>query len=151
MLSPLARDRIDGTESNSFSCDLKKWLQIMETYEQGGHAYHATMPTDALTRFRNVMNETEDYGFEKVHAEQMELGKRVRSLLVSKGFPSVAAEGYQAPGVVVSYTSDAGIQNGSKFVAEGLQIAAGVPLQCDEPASFCTFRIGCLGSISCIT
>ncbi|OMH29141.1 aminotransferase class V-fold PLP-dependent enzyme [Motiliproteus sp. MSK22-1] len=145
MLSPLARDRVEATESDSFCCDLKKWLQIMETYEQGGHAYHATMPTDALTRFRDVMKETEDYGFEKVHSEQLKLGQQIRSLLVSKGFKSVAAEGYQAPGVVVSYTTDTDIQNGSKFIAKGLQIAAGVPLQCDEPEGFRTFRIGLFG------
>ena len=145
MMNELARARIDSTSSSSFACDLKKWLQIMQAYENGGHAYHATMPTDALTSFRNVMMETDAYGFDKVHQQQQELGDRVRELLVSKGFKSVAAEGFQAPGVVVSYTDDPEIQNGKKFAAVGLQIAAGVPLQCDEPADFQTFRLGLFG------
>ena len=145
MMSELARERIDNTQSNSFACDLKKWLQIMEAYEGGGHAYHATMPTDGLTRFYNIMLETKDYGFEKVRNEQFELGQRVRELLASKGIKSVAEEGFGAPGVVVSYTKDAGFQSGKKFVEIGLQIAAGVPLQCDEPEDFQTFRIGLFG------
>jgi aspartate aminotransferase-like enzyme len=145
MLSARARAAIDGTTSSSFACDLKKWLQIMEAYEAGGHAYHATMPTDALTRLREVMQETRAYGFEKVRAEQLELGTRVRALLESKSIVSVAAGGFQAPGVVVSYTEDPGIQNSKKFLAVGLQTAAGVPLQCDEPADFMTFRIGLFG------
>jgi len=145
MLGPLARERIDATTSTSFACDLRKWLQIMEAYENGGHAYHATMPTDSLTTLRDVIEETEAYGFEKVRAEQLELGKRIRSLLVEKGFKSVAAEGFQAPGVVVSYTTDDGIRSGKKFADVGLQVAAGVPLQCDEPADFKTFRIGLFG------
>lgn len=145
MLGDKARELIDSTTSTSFACDLKKWLQIMEAYENGGHAYHATMPTDALLNFRNTMKETEAYGFEKVREEQLELGRRVRELLTSQGFKSVAAEGFQAPGVVVSYTDDMEIHNGKKFLAEGLQIAAGVPLQCDEPEGFRTFRVGLFG------
>ena len=145
MLGDNARELIDSTTSTSFACDLKKWLQIMEAYENGGHAYHATMPTDALLKFRDTMKETEAYGFEKVKEEQLELGRTVRELLTSKGFKSVAAEGFQAPGVVVSYTDDMDIHNGKKFLAEGLQIAAGVPLQCDEPEGFRTFRIGLFG------
>jgi len=145
MLSPLARERIESTASTSFACDLLKWLQIMEAYESGGHAYHATMPTDALRRFRDVMKETEEYGFDKVRAEQQELGDKVRALLVSKGIKSVAAEGFQAPGVVVSYTEDVDIHNGKKFLDVGVQIAAGVPLQCDEPKYFQTFRLGLFG------
>lgn len=145
MLSELARERIDATASSSFACDLKKWLQIMEAYLNGGHAYHATMPTDALAAFRDAMKETEAYGFEKVRAEQQELGTRVRTLLAAKGFKSVAAPGFEAPGVVVSYTDDAEIQNGKKFAAQGLQIAAGVPLQCDEREDFSTFRLGLFG------
>ena len=145
MMSKLAHERIDGTTSSSFACDLKKWLQIMEAYENGGHAYHATMPTDGLTTFRNVMAETEAYGFEKVKVQQQELGDRVRELLVAKGFKSVAAEGFQAPGVVVSYTDDPEIKSGKKFAKAGIQIAAGVPLQVDEPADFQTFRIGLFG------
>ena len=145
MLSELARTRIDSTTSSSFACDLRKWLQIMETYEAGGHAYHATMPTDALTVLRGVMQETRRYGFEKVRAEQQALGDRVRALFVSKGLRSVAAPGFQAPGVVVSYTDDPEIQSGKKFLGQGLQTAAGVPLQCDEGADFQTFRIGLFG------
>ena len=145
MLGAEARQRIDATTSTSFACDLRKWLQIMEAYENGGHAYHATMPTDALTQFRDTMKETEAYGFDKVREEQLELGQKVRELLAAKGFKSVAAKGCEAPGVVVSYTDDADIQNGKKFLSEGLQIAAGVPLQCDEPAGFQTFRIGLFG------
>jgi aspartate aminotransferase-like enzyme len=145
MLSERARAAIDGTNSSSFACDLKKWLQIMETYEAGGHAYHATMPTDALTRLREVMKETQAYGFDKVRAEQIELGAKVRALFENRGLPSVAAEGFKAPGVVVSYTEDPEIQSSRKFLAEGLQTAAGVPLQCDEPADFMSFRIGLFG------
>ncbi len=145
MLSERARAAIEGTTSSSFSCDLKKWMQIAEGYEKGQHAYHATMPTDALVRLRDVMLETRAYGFDKVRAEQMELGAKVRALLESRGFPSVAAEGWKAPGVVVSYTQDAGIQSGKKFLDVGLQTAAGVPLQCDEGPDFKTFRIGLFG------
>ncbi|CAM2195832.1 Aminotransferase [Paraburkholderia kururiensis] len=145
MLGPVARERIEGTTSTSFACDLRKWLQIMEAYENGGHAYHATMPTDSLAKLRDVIKETEAYGFAKVRAEQLELGTRIRSLLVGKGFKSVAAEGFQAPGVVVSYTDDDGIRSGKKFAEAGLQVAAGVPLQCDEPEDFKTFRIGLFG------
>ncbi len=145
MLSARARVAIDGTTSSSFACDLKKWLQIMETYEKGGHAYHTTMPTDALTRLREVMVETKNYGFEKVRAEQLELGAAVRELFERRGIKSVAAEGFKAAGVVVSYTGDSDIQSSKKFLALGLQTAAGVPLQCDEPADFMTFRIGLFG------
>ncbi|NMF89654.1 aminotransferase class V-fold PLP-dependent enzyme [Aromatoleum petrolei] len=145
MLGERARERIEATVSTSFACDLKKWLQIMEAYEKGGHAYHATMPTDALTALRDVMLETESYGFDKVKAEQQELGRRVRAVLAAHGFPSVAAPGFEAPGVVVCYTDDPEIQSGRKFIAEGLQTAAGVPLQCDEPADFRSFRIGLFG------
>ncbi|MDH3640406.1 MAG: aminotransferase class V-fold PLP-dependent enzyme [Gammaproteobacteria bacterium] len=145
MLSAQAMERIQSTQSSSFACDLLKWLQIMQAYENGGHAYHATMPTDGLATFRDVMKQTQDYGFDKVRAEQQELGDKVRALLVSKGFKSVAAEGFQAPGVVVCYTDDAEIQNGKKFLVQGLQIAAGVPLQCDEPVDFKTFRLGLFG------
>jgi aspartate aminotransferase-like enzyme len=145
MLGERARARIEATTSSSFAYDLKKWLQIMEAFENGGHAYHATMPTDALAQMRDVMLETEAYGFAKVCAEQIELGRQVRALLVEKGFTSVAAEGFQAPGVVVSYTTDPDIQSGKKFINLGLQTAAGVPLQCDEPADYQTFRIGLFG------
>ena len=144
-LSAEARQRIDATTSTSFACDLRKWLQIMEAYEQGGHAYHATLPTDALARIRDVMVETEAYGLDRACSEQQELGRRVRESLAARGFKSVAAPGFEAPGVVVSYTDDPEIQSGRKFLAQGLQSAAGVPLQCDEPADFRTFRIGLFG------
>ena len=145
MMSGNARTTIENTASTSFACNLKQWLEIMEVYEGGGHAYHATMPTDGILTFRDAMSETGEYGFEKVRAEQQELGDRVRRLLAEKGFKSVAAEGYQAPGVVVCYTDDGDIQNGKKFAAAGLQIAAGVPLRCDEPDDFQTFRLGLFG------
>ena len=145
MLSERARTAIEGTTSSSFSCDLKKWLQIMETYEKGGHAYHATLPTDALTRLCSVMKETQAYGFAKVKAEQELLGKKVRTLFEDRGLRSVAAEGFKAPGVVVSYTTDQDIHTGKKFLEQGLQTAAGVPLQCDERPDFKTFRIGLFG------
>jgi len=145
MFSERARKAIEATQSSSFACDLKKWLQIMEAYENGTHMYHTTMPTDALAQLRDVMKETLSYGFAKVKQEQQELGQQVRSLLESRGFKSVAAQGFQAPGVVVSYTHDAEIHNSKKFLSLGLQTAAGVPLQCDEPKDFMTFRIGLFG------
>ncbi len=145
MMSKRARSAIDSTVSSSFAADLKKWLQIMETYESGAHAYHTTMPTDALTQLCAVMKETQSYGFAKVRQEQIELGKKVRALFEVRGFTSVAAEGFKAPGVVVSYTNDAELQSSKKFLSQGLQTAAGVPLQCDEGPDFKTFRIGLFG------
>ncbi len=145
MLGERARERIDATTSTSYACDLKKWLQIMEAYEGGAHAYHATMPTDGLRRLDEMMREAEAVGFETLRKAQIAIGERIRALLVAKGCASVAAPGFQAPCVVVSYTDDGEIQNGRKFMAEGMQIAAGVPLQCDEPADFKTFRIGLFG------
>ncbi len=145
MMSKHARQAIEQTQSTTYSMDLRKWLQVMETYEAGGHVYHTTLPTDALVRLREVMLETEAYGFAKVRQEQIELGRQVRQLLVQAGYPSVAAPGFEAPGVVVSYTTDPDIQSSKKFLAAGLQTAAGVPLQCDEPADFRTFRIGLFG------
>ncbi|MHB0775717.1 aminotransferase class V-fold PLP-dependent enzyme [Halomonas sp. WWR20] len=143
MLSPLALERIETTTSSSFAADLRRWLTIMQAYENGGHAYHATMPTDGLTRLRDIMRETETYGFAEVRAEQQLLGDKVRALLEAQGFKSVAAVGYQAPGVVVSYTDDDAIA--AKFVQAGLQVAAGVPLMCDEPEDFQSFRVGLFG------
>ena len=145
MLNTQALSVMEQTTSDSFATNLKQWHQIMSAYENGGHAYHATMPTDALTRFRDTMLETREYGFERVREEQLELGRRVRAMLESKGVQSVAADGFQAPGVVVSYTDDPDIQNGRKFAALGLQAAAGVPLQCDEGADYRSFRIGLFG------
>ncbi|MEE2995594.1 MAG: aminotransferase class V-fold PLP-dependent enzyme [Pseudomonadota bacterium] len=145
MFGETAYERIGDTTSSSFAADLKKWLQIMEAYEAGGHAYHATMPTDAIVKFHASMTETDAYGFDKVCDEQQELGDRVRALMASHGFKSLAASGYGAPGVVVCYTDDPDVQNGSKFAAAGLQTAAGVPLMCDEPDDFRTFRVGLFG------
>ncbi len=145
MLSERARVALEASTSTSFACDLKKWSAIMEAYLKGGYAYHATLPTDALARVCAVMQEMEAYGFERLRTEQAELGAKARALLEGCGLPSVAAEGFKAPGVVVSYTTDPEVQSGRKFLAAGLQVAAGVPLQCDEPADFMTFRIGLFG------
>ena len=145
MLGKRARAELDRTTSTSFACDLRKWLQIMEAYEQGGHAYYATMPTDALARLRDSMRELDAFGFARAKTAQQDLGAKVRRMLASKGYPSVAAAGFEAPSVVVCYTDDPDVQSGRKLVGLGLQIAAGVPLQCDEPADFRTFRIGLFG------
>jgi aspartate aminotransferase-like enzyme len=145
MMSERALTRMEGTTSDSFALDLKKWHSIMLAYENGGHAYHATMPTDALRAFRDTMLETKEYGFDKLRDAQWALGDGVRAMLAAKGVKSVAADGFGAPGVVVSYTSDPAVQNGSKFAALGMQIAAGVPLACDEPEGFMTFRLGLFG------
>ena len=145
MMSPLAAERIQQTRSSSFAADLLKWWQIMQAYENGGHAYHATMPTDALKAFRDAMLEIQRDGFDKVRDAQLELGRRVRALFAERGLQSVAADGFGAPGVVVCYTDDPDVHNGSKFIAQGLQTAAGVPLMCDEPASYRTFRVGLFG------
>lgn len=145
MMNQAAMDEMETTTSNSFAADLKKWHQIMQAYENGGHAYHATMPTDALKQFRDTMLETQEYGFEKVKQEQLELGQAVRAMLESKGVKSVAADGFKAPGVVVNFTDDPSIQNGSKFAAKGLQAAAGVPLMCDEGENYKSFRVGLFG------
>jgi aspartate aminotransferase-like enzyme len=145
MLGEQARARIDGTTSSSFSMDLKKWLSIMETHEKGAVAYHATLPTDGLAQLRDVMRETSEFGFEAARAAQQAIGDQVRALLAARGIRSVAAEGFQAPCVVVGYTDQPEWHNGSAFAAQGLQIAPGVPLACDEPADFRTFRIGLFG------
>ncbi|MDE2080494.1 MAG: alanine--glyoxylate aminotransferase family protein [Burkholderiales bacterium] len=145
MLGERARAAIDATTSTSFAADLKKWLQMMELYEGGAYGYHTTLPTDALTRTRDAMQETRAYGFERLRAEQQELGRRLRAVMAAHGLKSVAAEGFQAPSVIVSYTDDDGLHSGKAFLGEGLQTAAGVPLQCDEAADFKTFRIGLFG------
>jgi aspartate aminotransferase-like enzyme len=145
MLGAAARAAIDGTTSTSFALDLRKWLAITEAYEKGGHAYHATMPTDSLERLRDTMKETERFGFERAREAQWDLGNKVRALFAHAGLPSVAAPAFAAPGVVVSYTDDKEVQSGKKFLDTGLQVAAGVPLQCDEPAEYRTFRVGLFG------
>ena len=145
MMSDRALSKLEDTVSDSFAIDLKKWHQIMMAYEANGHAYHATMPTDALRAFRDTMLETRDFGFDALKEAQWDLGNQVRALLKEKGVVSVAAEGFGAPGVVVSYTADPEIQSGRKFMSNGMQIAAGVPLKCDEPEDFSTFRLGLFG------
>jgi len=145
MMSQRALDILQSTESSSFACDLKKWREIMEAYENGGHAYHATMPTDGLKNFRDVMKETQGLGFEAMKEAQIELGNKVRAVLEEHGYKSVAADGYKSPGVIVSYTNDPAIKSGAKFSQAGMQIAGGVPLKCGEPEDFSTFRIGLFG------
>lgn len=145
MLGDEARGRIESTRSTSFACDLREWLRVMEAYEKGGHAYYTTMPTDSLRILRDTMAGTEAYGFDRVRGEQQQLGSAVRALLRERGFKSVAAPGFEAPSVVVSYTTDDDIRSGRKFAGAGLQVAAGVPLACDEPEGFKTFRVGLFG------
>ena len=145
MLSDAAIKKVESTESNSFSLDLKQWLTVMRAYENGGHAYHATMPTDSLRQFRDTINEAKEIGFDKLCDAQWELGNRIRKVLADKGIESVAAEGFEAPGVVVSYTDRDDIHKGSAFAEAGMQIAAGVPLKVGEPENFKTFRLGLFG------
>lgn len=145
MMSERGLERVEAGESNSFALDLKKWRAIMAAYEGGGHAYHATMPTDAIRQFRDALHETRDWGLEQARDAQWELGRAVRAMFAEKGLRSVAAPGFEAPGVVVNYTDDPGVQSGAKFIAEGVQIAAGVPLAVEEGADFRTFRIGLFG------
>lgn len=145
MLSDAAIKKVESTESDSFSLDLKQWLNIMRAYENGGHAYHATMPTDSLRQFRDAINEAKEVGFDKLCEAQWELGKRIRKVLADKGIESVAAEGFEAPGVVVAYTDRDDMHKGSAFAEAGMQIAAGVPLNVGEPDNFRTFRLGLFG------
>ena len=145
MMSPRARARLDETTSSSFANDLKKWTQIMETYEGGAHAYHATMPTDALRHFRDALIEAEAFGLEALKAAQIRLGQQVRRLLGRYQYKSVAAEGFEAPSVVVCFAPNAEIKSGKAFAEQGLQIAAGVPLECGEREDYASFRIGLFG------
>ncbi len=145
MLSKAARDRVEATTSTSFAADLKKWLHIMHAYENGGHMYHATLPTGALAAFRDAMQETVATGLDLLKERQWALGKQVRALMARNGLRSVAAPGFEAPGVVVSYTDEESLHNGRQFIELGLQTAAGVPLMCDEAADYKTFRIGLFG------
>lgn len=145
MLSARAAERLEGTASDSFALDLKKWRSIMKAYEDGGHAYHATMPTDALTGLLAAMEETREMGFAAARDAQWQLGRAVREELAARGVRSVAAKGFEAPGVVVSYTADPEVKSGRAFAAKGMQIAAGVPLAVEEGADFSTFRLGLFG------
>lgn len=145
LLGMRALEQLEQTKSRSFALDLKKWLQVVQAYENGGHAYHATLPTDALMLLDKALLEIEDVGLARLAERQWQLGRRVRELLREKGFPSVAAPGFEAPGVVVSYCRDEGIHKGAKFLQAGIQSAAGVPLMCDEPQDFRSFRLGLFG------
>ena len=145
MLGAGGLERIEQTTSTSYCADLKKWLSIMQAYENGGHAYHATMPTDGLRQFRDAVHETREIGFAAVKQAQIDLGVRMRSLTESYGFVSVAAEGFKAPSVIVNFTDDPDMKSGKKFMQAGLQIAAGVPLEIGEPADYMSFRIGLFG------
>merc|ERR1719271_343837 len=144
MLSERGADVARASRGSSFVCDLRKWLELMDSYEAGGFIYHATMPTDALVTFRDVMLETQSFGFAKASERAWELGKRVRHMMCEeKGLVSVAAPGFEAPGVVVVHTSDAAVPG--KFIKAGTQIAAGVPFMIGEPSDTKTFRIGLFG------
>ncbi len=145
MLGPEGRERVEASRSTSFACDLGVWMRVMDAYVNGGQHYHATMPTDSIRFLHDRIVETRDFGMERARARQWELGRRMRALLAGNGMPSVAAPGFEAPGVVVSYTDDPGIRDGTRFAAEGIQIAPGVPLRCGEPAGFSTFRVGLFG------
>jgi aspartate aminotransferase-like enzyme len=145
MLNEAAVEACRAGGSTSYAVDLGRWLAIMEAYLGGGHAYHGTLPTDALRMARDAMLETRSIGFGRLAAAQWEQGEAVRALLARRQIRSVAAEGFGAPGVVVSYTDDPEIQNGGKFIALGLQIAAGVPLMVDEGPDFRSFRLGLFG------
>lgn len=145
LLNDNAVKAVENSESTSFSLDLKQWLNIMRAFENGGHAYHATMPTDSLRQFRDTLLEAKAIGFDKLKESQWQLGEKIRELLNAKGFNSVSAEGFQAPGVVVCYTDRDDIHKGKVFAEQGVQIAAGVPLKCGEPEGFKTFRIGLFG------
>ena len=145
MLSEAAVTAAKARKSSSFAVDLGKWLSIMESYEGGAHAYHATMPTDALAAFRETAREMEAFGFEALREAQIALGQKVRAILAARGFASVAHADFAAPGVVVSYTVDPEIATGKAFVAEGMQVAAGVPLQVGEGDDYRAFRVGLFG------
>ena len=145
MMSEAAEARVKAARADSFALDLAKWRSIMAAYEGGGHAYHATMPTDGLAQFRDAMHETRAFGYEAAKAAQWRLGDAVRAALAERGARSVAADGYGAPGVVVSYTDDPAVKSGRAFAERGTQVAAGVPLMVGEPEGFSTFRIGLFG------
>ena len=145
MLSEAAVARLDETQSDSFVLDLKKWHQIMSAYLNGGHAYHATMPTDGLSQFYDTLCEVKSFGYDRAKQAQIELGSRLRLLMEQRGYKSLAADGFKSPSVIVSHTERDDIKNGAAFAANGVQIAAGVPLECGESAAFKTFRVGLFG------
>jgi len=147
MMSDRAVAKMNETEETSFSMSLKRWSAIMDTYEKGGFGYHTTMPTDGLRDFHEISVETMKFGIPELKAAQLELGKKARDLFDSRGLTSVAAPGFQAPGVLVYY-SPTGVENPemmAKFKNEGLQIAMGVPWRIDEADGLKTFRMGLFG------
>ena len=145
MLSEAGRAAVEASTSSSFAMDLKKWLFIADEYEEGRAPYHATMPTDSLAHNAALMLETQERGLDKLAAAQFELGDRVRKVFADRGLPSVAAPEFASPSVVVVHTDNPKLATGASFKEVGVQIAAGVPLQCDEPEDFSSFRIGLFG------
>ena len=143
MLSERATEAVRASKPKSMVLNLSKWLDVAESYDNGGFMYYTTMPTDAITLFRDVAAETKEYGFAKAKEDFILLGQEVRDMMASKGFTTVAADGYHAPGVVVAYTDDPNMF--PKFKSQGFQVAAGVPFMIDEPTGNHTFRIGLFG------
>lgn len=145
LLNERARARLDETTSSSFALDLARWVAIAEGYRQGRPGYHATLPTDALAHNAAALLETRSAGFDLLADRQAELGRRVRAMFAERGWPSVAAPGFEASSVVVSYTDDPELRSGAALRRVGIQSAAGVPLMCGEPEGFSTFRVGLFG------
>ncbi|HAN31058.1 MAG TPA: aminotransferase [Myxococcales bacterium] len=145
LLNERALKRLDNAPKSSFVLDVARWLEIMRAYETGGHAYHATMPTDALRIFAEAVEETAQFGFEAATDAQCRLGAEIRAALNDAGCRSVAAPGFEAPSVVVSYLPHQHFAAGSAFAAAGGEIAGGVPLRCGEGPDFQTFRVGLFG------
>ena len=145
MLSDAALARMEDTESDSFVLNLKKWHQIMGAYLGGGHAYHATMPTDGISQFYQAVLEIKTFGYANAKQAQIELGTKLRGIMEQRGFKSLTADGFKSPTVIVSHTDRDDMKSGAAFAAQGVQIAAGVPLECGESDQFKTFRIGLFG------
>ena len=145
MLSDAALARMEDTESDSFVLNLKKWHQIMGAYLGGGHAYHATMPTDGISQFYQAVLEIKKFGYANAKKAQIELGTKLRGIMEQRGFKSLTADGFKSPTVIVSHTDRDDMKSGAAFAAQGVQIAAGVPLECGESDQFKTFRIGLFG------
>ena len=145
MLSDAVLARMEDTESDSFVLNLKKWHQIMGAYLGGGHAYHATMPTDGISQFYQAVLEIKTFGYANAKQAQIELGTKLRGIMEQRGFKSLTADGFKSPTVIVSHTDRDDMKSGAAFAAQGVQIAAGVPLECGESDQFKTFRIGLFG------
>ena len=134
-------------QETSFSLSLKQWLDVMDAYEDGGFAYHTTPPTDALHQFQRVSVEMLEFGLTELKEALVDLGQKARDLLDSRGLTSVAAPGFEAPGVLVYYSPDDTDNDVmvERFQEHGLQIAKGIPWMIDEPDNLKTFRIGLFG------